>query len=111
MSEEIDKVDLSAYSIGELSKLVERAKKEIAHKEQIQVQEVRNQIQKLASGLNMTVEQLLQLDTKKKKVVRLGKIKYRNPADPSQTWTGRGKQPNWLREALGKGARKEDFAV
>ena len=22
--------------------------------------------------------------------------KYRNPANPSQTWTGRGKRPNWM---------------
>lgn len=22
--------------------------------------------------------------------------KFRNPNDPSQTWTGRGKRPNWL---------------
>jgi DNA-binding protein H-NS len=28
--------------------------------------------------------------------------KYRNPADPQQTWTGRGRSPQWvqaLREA------------
>lgn len=25
-----------------------------------------------------------------------GVPKYRNPADPAQTWTGRGKRPAWL---------------
>ena len=27
--------------------------------------------------------------------------KYRNPKDPSQTWTGRGRRPNWIVEAGG----------
>lgn len=25
-----------------------------------------------------------------------GVAKYRNPADPTQTWTGRGKKPAWM---------------
>jgi DNA-binding protein H-NS len=28
--------------------------------------------------------------------------KYRNPADPSQTWSGRGRQPRWFNAALRK---------
>jgi DNA-binding protein H-NS len=31
-----------------------------------------------------------------------GIAKYRNPADPAQTWTGFGKKPNWFIEALRK---------
>jgi DNA-binding protein H-NS len=38
-------------------------------------------------------------------------IKYRNPADPSQTWTGRGRKPNWLGQAEKKGQKLESFAV
>ena len=37
--------------------------------------------------------------------------KYANPADPSQTWTGRGRQPVWFREAVENGAKPEDFAI
>ena len=37
--------------------------------------------------------------------------KYRNPAVPSETWSGRGKQPRWLVSALEAGARIEDFAI
>ena len=40
-----------------------------------------------------------------------GEIKYRNPKDPSQTWTGRGRKPNWLVDAMKKGAKLESFAV
>ena len=34
-----------------------------------------------------------------------GAAKYRNPKDASQTWTGRGRKPNWLVDAVKKGAK------
>lgn len=37
--------------------------------------------------------------------------KYRNPADSGETWTGRGKQPKWLRAQLDSGMRLTDFAI
>ena len=38
--------------------------------------------------------------------------KYRNPANPSETWAGRGLRPRWLVEALKGGKKKlSDFAV
>jgi DNA-binding protein H-NS len=37
--------------------------------------------------------------------------KYRNPKDASQTWTGRGRKPNWLVEALKQGAKLESFEL
>jgi len=36
-------------------------------------------------------------------------VKYRN--DSGGTWVGRGKRPNWLRDALNGGKKLEDFAV
>ena len=41
----------------------------------------------------------------------LGAAKFRNPKDASQTWTGRGRKPNWLVEALKKGAKMDTFAI
>jgi DNA-binding protein H-NS len=37
--------------------------------------------------------------------------KFRNPEQPSQTWTGRGKQPRWLAAQLRSGRRIEDFQI
>lgn len=37
--------------------------------------------------------------------------KYRNPQEPSETWSGRGKTPRWLMAALKKGQKPEDFAI
>lgn len=40
-----------------------------------------------------------------------GVAKYANPADKSQTWTGRGRQPNWIKTALAAGKSVDEFAI
>jgi DNA-binding protein H-NS len=44
---------------------------------------------------------------------KLGKVppKYRNPANPEETWTGRGKQPRWMAALVKKGKKPEDFLI
>jgi DNA-binding protein H-NS len=37
--------------------------------------------------------------------------KYRNPQTPSETWSGRGKQPRWLVAAIKTGRKMEDFRI
>ena len=37
--------------------------------------------------------------------------KYQNPAVPSETWSGRGKQPRWLVSALRSGRTIKDFEI
>jgi DNA-binding protein H-NS len=37
--------------------------------------------------------------------------KYQNPNEPSETWSGRGKQPRWLTAALKMGHAIEDFVI
>jgi DNA-binding protein H-NS len=37
--------------------------------------------------------------------------KYRNPDEPSETWSGRGKQPRWLVSALKSGKTIADFEI
>jgi len=37
--------------------------------------------------------------------------KYRNPANPSETWSGRGKQPRWVTGQLRLGKKLDDFRI
>jgi DNA-binding protein H-NS len=37
--------------------------------------------------------------------------KYRNPQMPSETWSGRGKQPRWLVAAIEAGRKIDDFKI
>ena len=44
---------------------------------------------------------------------KLGKVapKYRNPENPKETWTGRGKQPRWLAAHTTKGRDLGEFVI
>jgi DNA-binding protein H-NS len=37
--------------------------------------------------------------------------KFQNPADPTETWAGRGKQPRWLVAQLKAGRKTSDFLI
>lgn len=37
--------------------------------------------------------------------------KYGNPANPAQTWSGRGKRPHWFNDALKAGKKEKDLAI
>jgi DNA-binding protein H-NS len=37
--------------------------------------------------------------------------KYQNPEEPSESWSGRGKQPRWLQAALKAGHKIEEFVI
>ena len=37
--------------------------------------------------------------------------KYVNPDNPEQTWSGRGRRPQWINEALESGRTLEDLAA
>lgn len=37
--------------------------------------------------------------------------KYRNPANPDQTWSGRGRRPAWIADAEAAGKSLEDMAI
>jgi len=37
--------------------------------------------------------------------------KYRNPANPAETWAGRGLKPKWLTAAIKAGKKQDDFLI
>lgn len=37
--------------------------------------------------------------------------KYRNPANPQETWSGRGRQPVWVREFVAKGGNLDSTLI
>jgi len=38
-------------------------------------------------------------------------VRFRNPDNKTQSWSGRGNQPKWLKEKLETGAKLEDFKI
>ncbi len=37
--------------------------------------------------------------------------KYQNPADKSQTWTGKGRQPDWFKSAIASGTTPDAMEI
>ena len=52
------------------------------------------ELEKKASEMGYALSDLLGAGKAKKPAP----AKYRNPADPSQTWTGRGRTPQWMKD-------------
>jgi DNA-binding protein H-NS len=90
----------------ELVKFHERLKQAIAEKRASEAADAKEQLRAAAEKAGFSVEELFG-----KRGYRKGTVKYRNPKDTSQTWTGRGRKPNWLVDALKKGAKIDAFAV
>ena len=38
-------------------------------------------------------------------------VRYRDPSNPENTWSGRGKPAKWLKELIDQGKDKEDYRV
>ena len=46
-----------------------------------------------------------------RKAKRKVAVKFANPADKSETWTGRGRMPRWLAAKVKGGAKLDQFAL
>ena len=71
--------------------------------------DLKAKIDRLIAGSDFTVAELYGFATKRGR--SKSAAKYANPDDRSQTWTGRGRKPNWLVARLKKGAKMEDFTI
>jgi len=72
--------------------------------------ELKAKIDTLLAGSDFTIGELYPALGRGRKGTK-SVAKYANPDDRSQTWTGRGRKPNWLVARLKKGAKVEDFAI
>ncbi|WP_428353581.1 H-NS family nucleoid-associated regulatory protein [Methyloprofundus sp.] len=102
--------DLNNLSVNELQAMIENAESALKNKQASQRKEVFAQIRALADSVGVTVE----IHDAGKKPKRKGAkvaAKYRNPDDASQTWTGRGVMPRWMRALNEAGRDKSEFLI
>lgn len=107
------KTDLSGYNLSELKGLQSDIEKEIKNRQQQEVKKAREQILSIAQNLGVSVEELLANNGTKSKGGSGKKVQpqYQNPADSSQSWTGRGRKPKWIVDGLAGGKALEDFKI
>ena len=106
------KIDLNEFSLPELQELSKDIDKEIQQRQVEEKKRVSTQMKELAASVGMTVEEILGLDmARKTRTKPRAPAKYRNPENPEQTWSGRGKKPAWIREALEQNRSLEEFEI
>ncbi|MCR8725936.1 H-NS histone family protein [Frigidibacter sp. ROC022] len=101
------KIDLDKMSDTELKELRAQVDKAISTLASRRRAEARKAAEEAASKHGFSLSDLLSGKADKTK----GVPKYRNPADPSQTWSGRGRQPGWIKAGLAAGKSLSDFAI
>jgi DNA-binding protein H-NS len=118
-------IDLRSLSVKELSALITKAKQQQTKlAKRTPIATVRGKITKFAKAEGYTLEELFGTPSAARGSAngskpgpragrKLGKVapKYRNPANPKETWTGRGKQPRWMAALVAKGKKPDDFLI
>lgn len=105
---------VDAMSLKELVDLEAKVKKAIAAARDKERTELKRKVTELALNHGFSVTELFGGVRAARGGARgkaVGVARYANPEDSSDTWTGRGRKPNWLLERLKKGAKLDDFAI
>ncbi len=102
-------VDLDSLSLKELKNLQNQVSASIASFVERKKREAIAELEEKARSLGFSLNELLgEAQTRKRAP---GKAKYANPANKSETWTGRGRKPRWVEAALKAGKSLDDLAI
>ena len=93
------KIDITSLSAEELHELRENAAIELENHQKRKKEDARKDVLEMAKSHGFSLEELFDIKGSKKSKTKRP-IKYRHPEKPSLTWTGAGRQPNWIKEAL-----------
>jgi DNA-binding protein H-NS len=102
-------IDLSNMSLSELKKLQKNVTKAIDGYQDRQRKDALAAAEAAAKEMGYTLADLTGLSSKKAKTV--SPPKYRHPENSEMTWTGRGRQPDWIKNALENGQSKDEFLI
>ena len=109
------KEEAKAMAFDELIELKSNLDLEIAGRQDKEVEQLRTKVTTVADALNVTVAELFGIKAepteRRPKKKREAAIKYRDPENAQNTWSGRGRPPKWLQEKLEQGATKEKYQV
>ena len=109
-------IDLKTMSRKELEKLAVNVEKALEKLRKKDLKKVRQEMEKIAAAHGVSVSDVLggspARKTKAKAAAKPKSApKYANPADKAQTWTGKGRQPEWFKTAVAAGKSPESMAL
>ncbi|ULU27308.1 H-NS family nucleoid-associated regulatory protein [Dyella terrae] len=106
-------VDIKNLNHNQLNDLISKAQSRQHELRKEKVSKLREKIHALIKAEGFSVEDIFG-SARAGKARRSGGTvapKYRNPADPEQMWSGRGKRPRWFNDALKAGKKEKDLAI
>ena len=103
-------INVDKLSLKELMDLETRARKAIISAKDREIDDARQDVKAMLAKRGLTVPEVFPGGGRGGKGGKVA-VKYRNRENPSDTWTGRGRQPKWLVAALKKGSKIADFAL
>jgi len=106
-------INLEKMSVEEIDDLINQLYEAKRAKRVAAMEEIRAKARDMAKSAGFTLNEIVGGGKGYKAAMnrRSGSVKYRNPANPSQTWAGFGARPIWMREALAKGVSIEKMRV
>ena len=106
--------DLSNFSLTDLRNLQNQVIAELKNREAQELQKAREQILAIAQSVGVPLEDLIAKGGKggtQKGASGPAAIKFRHPENADQQWTGRGRQPRWVKEWVESGKSQDDLRV
>lgn len=103
------KIDPKNLSFDELKALAKDVQKAIEGFDAKQRKEALAAAKAAAKEFGFNLEELTGAAPKKGKAKN--PPKYAHPENAALTWSGRGRQPGWIKEALAEGKSLEEFAI
>lgn len=100
-------MELSHYNLHELEQLLAAVSHEIQSRQKAERAKLREQVLALMRQHQLTAEEVL--DTPRPR--KVAAFKFVHPEHPEIQWTGRGRQPRWVREHLEAGHTLEQLAI
>jgi len=107
------KLDLDAMDFDELWLLHEELTKVLAEKISAEKRKLETRLAQLSRGEQTLEAPALPEQKADRPRRKYPKVlpKYFNPSAPSETWSGRGKQPRWFVAALRSGHKVDDLLI
>lgn len=105
-------IDLNSLSPKQLNDLILKAEQRKNDLGAERAEKLKEKIRALAKSEGFSVEELFGFGARRGRgAVRKVKPKYKNPSDAKQTWSGRGRQPVWFRDAVAAGKKEKDLLI
>lgn len=99
--------DVSGHTLTELKQIRRTVDAAISNYEERKLAELRSELENAARAKGFSLNDVIG----GKKTRAKATPKFRNPRNPGQTWSGRGRTPLWVQEALDGGMTMDDLSI